>query len=61
MDWWLQKRFKVIIVLFMKVQTKQKMLIQEKENLVQMEQMARKVQAAERSKTNFLFNMFYDI
>ena len=45
----------------MKVQTKQKMLIQEKENLVQMEQMARKVQAAERSKTNFLFNMFYDI
>lgn len=45
----------------MKVQTKQKMLIQEKENLVQMEQMARKVQAAERSKTNFLFNMFHDI
>ena len=45
----------------MKVQTKQKMLIQEKENLVQMEQMARKAQAAERSKTNFLFNMSHDI
>ena len=51
----------MIIVLFMKVQTKQRLLIQEKENLVQMEQMARKAQAAERSKTNFLFNMSHDI
>lgn len=51
----------MIIVLLMKVRIKQKMLIQEKQNMMQMEQMARKAQAAERSKTNFLFNMSHDI
>lgn len=53
--------FAMIIVLLMKVRNKQKLLMQEKENLVQMEQMAQRAQVAERSKTNFLFNMSHDI
>lgn len=50
-----------IIILFMKVRTKQKLLLQEKDNLAQMQNLALKAQAAERSKTNFLFNMSHDI
>lgn len=50
--------FAMIIVLLMKVRNKQKLLMQEKENLVQM---AQRAQVAERSKTNFLFNMSHDI
>lgn len=50
--------FSMIIVLLMKVRNKQKLLMQEKENLVQM---AQRAQVAERSKTNFLFNMSHDI
>ncbi len=53
--------FAMILALFMKVRIKQKLLMQEKENLMQMEHLARKAQAAERSKTNFLFNMSHDI